>query len=253
MKKSALNILVVEDEFLVAADIEESLLSLGYKVQNTVATGQGAINEVEKNLPDVILMDIILKGEMNGIEAATTIQRKHNVPIIYLTANADIGTVEKAKISLPYGYIIKPFTDKELQTNIEIARFKFENDVKSKIESDQFNRFFHLDDSKDREQLIVEAQDGLEKVKLPDIYFIEYDGEKCHIHLLNDSIVLKGSLSDLDHRLPDNMFMRVSKSHIINTRKVFMAKMPEIIISDKMSVITVEESYVDELQTRLQA
>lgn len=253
MTKSALNVLVVEDEFLVAADIEESLLSLGYKVQNTVASGQAAIDEVEKNLPDVILMDIILKGAMNGIEAATKIQQKHNVPIIYLTANADIGTVEKAKISLPYGYIIKPFTDKELQTNIEIARFKFENDVKSKIESDQFNRFFNRDDVRDKELLIVEAVEGLEKINLPDIYFVEQDGDQCYIHLLNDSIVVKGNLADIEHRLPADSFLRVSKDHVINTSKVFMSKLPEVIIADKMSVITVEDKYIDDLQSRINA
>jgi CheY-like chemotaxis protein len=74
-----LNILIVEDEILVATDIEESLESLGYSVQNAVASGQAAIDEVEKNLPDIILMDIVLKGEMTGIEAANIIRKKYNV------------------------------------------------------------------------------------------------------------------------------------------------------------------------------
>lgn len=139
MKK--INVLIVEDEILVATDIEESLTGLGYSVQNSVATGAAAISEVEKQLPDIILMDIMLKGPMTGIEAASHIRKHHNVPIIYLTANADISTIEKAKHSLPYGYIIKPFNEKDLQTNIEIARFKFENDMKTQMESDQFNKF----------------------------------------------------------------------------------------------------------------
>lgn len=249
---SALNILIVEDEFLVAADIEESLVSLGYKVQNCVASGLGAIAEVEKNLPDIILMDIVLKGEMNGIEAATIINQKHNVPIIYLTANADIGTVEKAKVSLPYGYIIKPFTEKELHTNIEIARFKFENDIKSKIESDQFNKFFELG-KRDKQQLIVDSEGGLEKISLPDVYYIEQDGDACQIHLLNESIVVKRALDDLARRFPDDIFVRVSKDHLVNTQKIFMAKFPEIIIADKMSVITVEDAYKELLESKIQA
>ncbi len=248
---SALNILIVEDEFLVAADIEESLLSLGYQVQNCVASGLGAIAEVEKNLPDIILMDIVLKGDMNGIEAATIINQKHNVPIIYLTANADIGTVEKAKVSLPYGYIIKPFTEKELQTNIEIARFKFENDIKSKIESDQFNKFFEMG-KRDKQQLIVDSESGLEKISLPDVYYIEQDGDTCHIHLLNESIVVKRALDDLALRFPNNEFVRVSKDHLVNTQKIFMAKFPEIIIADKMSVITVEDAYKELLESKIQ-
>jgi two-component system, LytTR family, response regulator LytT len=247
---AALNILIVEDEFLVAADIEESLLSLGYKVQNCVASGLGAIAEVEKNLPDIILMDIVLKGEMNGIEAATIINQKHNVPIIYLTANADIGTVEKAKVSLPYGYIIKPFTEKELQTNIEIARFKFENDIKSKIESDQFNKFFELG-KQDKQQLIVDSEKGLEKISIPDVYYIEQDGDECQIHLLQESIVVKRSLAELERRFPSDVFIRVSNDHLVNTGKIFMAKFPEIIIADKMSVITVEDKYKELLESRL--
>ncbi len=142
MNKSEYKILVVEDELLVATDIEESLDSLGYIVQGTVDTGLGAISNVEKSLPDLILMDINLKGEMSGIEAAKIITQNHNVPIIYLTANADLSTINQAKVALPYGYIIKPFTDKDLQTNIEIAIFRFENDMKLKMESEQFNTFF---------------------------------------------------------------------------------------------------------------
>lgn len=247
---SALNILIVEDEFLVAADIEESLLSLGYKVQNCVATGPGAIAEVEKNLPDIILMDIVLKGEMNGIEAATIINQKHNVPIIYLTANADIGTVEQAKISLPYGYIIKPFTEKELQTNIEIARFKFENDIKSKIESDQFNKFFQFG-KQDNEQIIVDSVDGLEKIHIPDVYYLEQDGNQCIIHMFQDKVVVNRSLTDLESRFPSDSFIRVSKDHLVNIKKIFMAKFPEIIIADKMSVITVEETYREHLESKI--
>lgn len=247
----ALNILIVEDEFLVAADLEESLLGLGYKVQNCVASGLGAIEEVEKNLPDIILMDIVLKGEMNGIEAATIIQQKHNVPIIYLTANADIGTVEKAKFSLPYGYILKPFTEKELQTNIEIARFKFENDLKSKMESDQFNKFFKLSEQ-DKDLLIVETDSGaLDKISMPDIYYVEDLGDTCKIHLFSDSVMIKMPLSEVAGRLPGDLFIQVNNYCLVNIRKIFLAKYPEIIIADKMSVISVDEAYKEAVESRI--
>ena len=249
MKKS-INVLVVEDEYLVAADIEESLIALGYKVQNTVASGQAAIDEVEKNLPDIILMDIFLKGKMNGIEAATIIQQKHDVPIIYLTANADIATVEKAKISLPYGYVLKPFTDKELQTIIEIAHYKFENDLKYKIESDQFHKFFRYGE-KDKNELIVEAEKGLEKINIHDVYYIEQVLEYCHIYFLNDSLRVKESLGKLESNFPSSMFLRISNDHLINIDKIFLIKLPEIIIADKMSVITVEEPYLEQFKSRI--
>ncbi len=202
-------ILIVEDEILVATDIEESLESLGYTIQKIVDTGKKAIEEVEKSLPDLVLMDINLKDEMTGIEAASIITQKHDVPIIYLTANADIATVNKAKVALPYGYIIKPFTDKDLQTNIEIAIFKFGNDLKLKFESEQFNTFFDLKDH-EKNQIIVHASQGLEKINIDDVYFIEKDDDQTVIHMFDEEVSTKKPFSELIEFFPKNKFVRVS-------------------------------------------
>ncbi len=245
-----LNILIVEDEVLVATDIEESLQSLGYNVQNAVATGKAAIEEVQKKLPDVILMDIMLKGSMTGIEAANIIRQKHDVPIIYLTANADISTIEKAKISLPYGYIIKPFTEKDLRTNIEIARFKFENDMKSKIESDQFNKFFDIGVQK-KDHVFFQGEKGFEKINPEDVYFVEKQNEFSIIHLLDEEILSKSSIEDIGKLFAKDKFLRVSDLYIVNLDKIFMAKFPEIIIADKMSVITVDQDRQTEIQSKI--
>ena len=245
-----LNILIVEDEILVATDIEESLDSLGYNVQNSVAYGQAAIDEVEKRLPDIILMDIMLKGEMTGIEAANIIRKKHDVPIIYLTANADIATIEKAKISLPYGYIIKPFTEKDLQTNIEIARFKFESDIKSKMESDQFNRFFKHDDNENNE-LIVQGEKGLEKINLKDVYYIAHEQGKSVVYLAEEEIILQKSLDECEKLFPPEKFIRTGGHYIVNIDKIFIHKFPEIVIADKMTVITVDEDKRALLEAKL--
>lgn len=247
---SQLDILVVEDEFLVAADIEESLLGLGYNVQATVASGKAAIEEVERKLPDLILMDIILKGDMTGIEAANIIGQKHDVPVIFLTANADVSTIEKAKISLPYGYIIKPYSEKDLQTNIEIARYKFENDIQSKMESDQFNKFFKSS-SKIKNQLILEGEEGLEKINLPNVYYVEQNGDHSMVHLRDEKVAVMGSLDEVEKRFPENTFVRVSEDYLINLDKVFIAKYPELIMADKMTVIMVEDEYRDLLEAML--
>ncbi len=245
-----LNILVVEDEYLVAADIEESLLSLGYDVQNTVASGPAAINEVAKRLPDLILMDIILKGDMTGIEAASLIGQKHDVPIIFLTANADVATIEKAKISLPYGYIIKPFSEKDLQTNIEIARYKFENDIKSRIEGDQFNTFFKSSTTA-RNQVLMEGEMGLEKINLPNVYYVERLGGQSKVCLRDDSLIVQEDLDKVARKLPEDTFIRVNSDFIINLDKIFIAKYPELIMADKMTVITVDDEYRDLLEAML--
>ena len=239
MKESDYKILIVEDEILVATDIEESLESLQYSVQNSVATGLDAIAEVEKSLPDLILMDINLKGKMTGIEAATIISQNHNVPIIYLTANADLSTINQAKVALPYGYIIKPFTDKDLQTNIEIALYKFENDMKLKMESEQFNTFFDLKDH-EKNQMIIHGVKGLEKINIDQVYFLENTGEQTIIHLFDEEVVTNKSLAEMVEFFPKNKFIQVSESFVINAAKVFVVKHPEVIMADKMSVITVD-------------
>lgn len=123
-------ILVVEDEAIVAMVIKQRLLSLGYVVSGIAASGNEAITRVEGTYPDLVLMDILLKGDMDGIEAAAIIQERFNVPVVFLTAHSDEKTLERAKQIDPYGYIIKPFTEKDLNTSIELAlhRHRKENE-----------------------------------------------------------------------------------------------------------------------------
>ncbi len=242
MSNAKYKVLVVEDELLVAMDIEESLTNLGYIVQNTVDTGILAIEEVEKSLPDIILMDINLKGDMSGIDAAKVICSKNDVPVVYLTANADLSTINQAKVALPYGYIIKPFVDKDLQTNIEIAIFKFKSDMKFKLESEQFNTFFDLKDH-DNNQLIIHAQAGLEKINIDKVFFLEEQGDNTILHMLDEEIIVEKSLKVTYDLFPKADFVQISKQFIINSSKVFIVKFPEVIISEKMSVITVDPEF----------
>ena len=118
------NVLVVEDESIVSKDIQLSLKKLGYHVVGAASTGEQAVLLAQQHMPDIILMDIMLKGEMNGIEAADTIRKETNIPVIFLTAYADESTLAKAKVTQPYGYIIKPFKEIDIHTSIEMALYK---------------------------------------------------------------------------------------------------------------------------------
>ena len=104
-----MNILVVEDESIVAKDIQVCLRKLGYDVVGNVSSGEEAVLKAEEFDLDLVMMDIMLKGEMSGIEAADIIRKKKSIPVIFLTAYTDRNTVDKAKETEPYGYIIKPF------------------------------------------------------------------------------------------------------------------------------------------------
>ena len=117
------NVLVVEDENIVAVDIMDRLRGLGYEISAHVTSGEAAIEKAGELRPDLVLMDIMLKGQMDGVEAAEVIGRRFGLPVIYLTAYMDSTTLERAKITVPYGYILKPFEERELHTTIEMALF----------------------------------------------------------------------------------------------------------------------------------
>lgn len=117
-------IMIVEDEGLTAAYIQDVLENMGYVITSHEFSGEEAIESALKNKPDLILMDIKLQGRMDGIEAANEILKQMSVPIVYLTAHSDKAILERAKITQPYAYVLKPFNSKELQSNIEMALYK---------------------------------------------------------------------------------------------------------------------------------
>ncbi|MEW6714733.1 MAG: PAS domain S-box protein [Nitrospirota bacterium] len=131
-------IMVVEDESIVAEDIKTSLENMGYIVPAVVSTGAEAIQKASELKPDLVLMDIMLKENMNGITAAGQIRSLFNVPVIYLTAYVDDETLERAKLTEPFGYITKPFDDRELKGTIEIALYKSRMERKLKESREWF-------------------------------------------------------------------------------------------------------------------
>jgi len=130
-------VLIVEDEVIVARAIASQLKQLGYIVTGTASSGHVAINKASETEPDIVLMDIILKGDMDGIVAANHIRENLDIPVIFLTAYSDNNTLERAKITQPFGYIVKPFTIKDLQIAIEIALLKHQLECDLRENRDQ--------------------------------------------------------------------------------------------------------------------
>ena len=133
----AVKILIVEDQVIVARDEQHILEALDYNVVGTSATGEDAITLAETLQPDLVLMDVMLKGEMDGIEAARHIRERFDIPVIFVTAYADQATLQRAKLIGPFGYILKPFEEHDLLTNIEMALYKHQMDKRLK-ESEQW-------------------------------------------------------------------------------------------------------------------
>lgn len=121
---AAVRILIVEDESIVALDLRSTLEELGYQVVGTADTGEAAVELAMREHPDIVLMDIRLRGAMDGTEAAEQIRRRYNVPVIYLTAYSDDATLRRAQASEPYGYLLKPFAERDLQVAIQMALYR---------------------------------------------------------------------------------------------------------------------------------
>ncbi len=114
-------VLIVEDEAIVSMDLRHKLEAMGYSVPAEINSGEDAVDAASQLRPDVVLMDIRLSGEMDGIDAAGEIRRRFNIPVVYLTSHADEDTLARAKRTEPSGYILKPFDDSSLRAVVEMA------------------------------------------------------------------------------------------------------------------------------------
>ena len=135
-------VMIVEDEIIIAEDIRNMVTRKGYEVPAIVDSGEEAIEKAEAIKPDLILMDNVLKGEIDGIEAAEEIRTRLGIPVVYLTSFAEEKTVERAKVTEPFGYLLKPFEERELHTAIEIALYKYKLDAALRESEERFRTFF---------------------------------------------------------------------------------------------------------------
>ncbi len=246
---SKTNILIVEDESIVAKDIQNSLKKLGYIVVGICSTGEDAIKVTEELKPDLILMDIMLKGDMSGIDSATHIREKHNIPVIYLTAYADESTLSKAKVSEPYGYIIKPFKEIDLHTSIEMAIYKHGKETNVRKERDFLYSIVENKESKDI--IFVKSNSRLVKVKTSDIYFVEALKDYVVINTASARYTIHSTMKDIEKKLPSADFIRVHRSFIVRIDKIVAIEQPNLILEEDKKLIPIGGSYKDDLSKRL--
>ncbi|AUB56693.1 two-component system response regulator [Methanobacterium subterraneum] len=132
--------MLVEDEIIVAADVKNRLENMGYEVLGIFDTGEEAIEKAGELKPNLVLMDIVLKGDMDGIDAAQKIRELFDIPIIYLTAYSDEKTLQRAKVTEPFGYVLKPFEDREIQSAIEMAIYKHKMEQQLKESEEKYRK-----------------------------------------------------------------------------------------------------------------
>ena len=242
-------ILIVEDENIVAKDLESILQDLGYKVIGIVSNAIDAITMTALHKPNLVLMDIMIKGKASGIEAAKEIKSKYDIPVVFLTAYADDKTIDKAKDAFPYGYIIKPFKEKELETTIEMAINKYDEDKNVKKERDLYHSLISQKSSND--SIFIRADYKLNKIKYEEIYFIEALKDYVVINTADNVFTTHTTMKEMVRVLPDDQFVRVHRSFIVRLDKIFSIKYPDLIIEGKMKVIPIGSLYRKELYDKL--
>ena len=211
---TTINILIVEDDPIIAADIGASLQQMGFGVTDTIEAGEEVLNSIAKNKPDVVLMDIQLEGELDGIQTAHLLNEQFPLPIIFLTANTDRDTFDRAKETQPYAFLSKPFDSFDLEHGIELAIQKFAEfqDVQNKTGEEKPDGPIILTDRiflKDHRQHIV-------KIFLKDLLFIRAQGNYCDIFTKEKKFTITSNLKNFERKLDDASFVRVHRSFLIN-------------------------------------
>lgn len=243
------NVLVVEDESIVSKDIQHSLKKLGYNVVGAAATGERALELIISENPDIVLMDIMLKGEMTGIDTAAKVKEIKGIPVIFLTAYADESTLSKAKITEPYGYIIKPFKEIDLHTSIEMALYKHSKEKEVEKERDLLYNI--VENKENKEFIFVKSNSRLVKLKTDDLYFIEALKDYVVINTLNSRYTIHSTMKDIERKLPSDDFIRVHRSFIVRLDKIAAIEQPNLILESDKKTIPIGGSYKDDLVKKI--
>jgi DNA-binding LytR/AlgR family response regulator len=251
MENNNINVYIVEDESIVAKDIQNSLKKLGYNVLGISNNGADAVKNIVDLEPNIVLMDIMIKGSMTGIDVAEIIKKEYNIPVIFLTAYADESTLAKAKITEPYGYILKPFKEIDLHSTIEMALYKHKKDTEIQKERDFLYSLVENKDEAAKDILFVKSNSRLVKVNLKDIYYVEALKDYVVLNTQFTRYTIHSTMKDIEKKLDNGDFIRVHRSFITRIDKIQTIENQTIVLEDNKKVIPIGGSYRDDLLTKL--
>jgi DNA-binding LytR/AlgR family response regulator len=210
-------ILVVEDEMIIGAKISMQFTNLGYEVSGLLSRGEDVPFHVAENKPDIILLDINLKGNLDGIETAKLLSANGHTPIIFLTANSDEATFNRAKAVKPAAFISKPFKQLDLQRAIEltISRMEEKQPDTDMGETELEERPSFLND-----RMFVRNKDRMVKIMFDDVLFIEAVRNYSRIITRNNEFLLSITLKIIEDKLPEAVFVRIHRTYLVNITKI---------------------------------
>lgn len=234
----ALKILIVEDERIIAKDLEGIVKMYGHQVAGLAANAHTAIEILKNASVDLVLLDINLRGESDGIDVAQHIRAHEQIPFLFITSFSDDATLSRAKETSPYGYLLKPFEDENVKVAIEMAMAAFEREQRT--QPDEARPDFVIKDS-----IFIKDKSVYKKIKFEEILFIKADSNYSDIHIRKRKYTLRCTLKDFEEKLPAQHFERVHKSYIVNLSHIDAINSTYILIDDHQLPIS------REMQSRL--
>ncbi len=243
-------ILIVEDEFSIAMDIEMRLQNLEYNPVGIASNYHEAIGMAADHNPDLVLMDINLDGSKTGIEAADSIRNMFNIPVVFLTANADPATFESANSVKPFGFVLKPFKDIDLKNNIEIAFSRHKEYIEHLKEIELHKKSLsEIEQMASGDSLFIKEKGQMVRLELNTVIRLEALDNYTLLFTESGKKVITGFLKDVLAKLSPNRFIRVHRSHAVAISKIDRIEDNLVYLGD--TAIPVSKSYRSDLNDKI--
>jgi len=232
-----IKILIVEDNVIIADDMQSMLEEIGYNIVANVIDYESAIEALENNEVDLALLDVILATERTGIDVGKYIREHKNIPFIFVTSNSDKATVENAKSVKPNGYLVKPFEQQDLFTSIEIALSNFNEQA-----ADTASREEHASGNNSilRNSIFVKKNQHYHRIAFDEIRYVKADNVYLEVHTKDKSYLVRSAMKGYIEKLPSNQFFRAHKSYIVNLDHIEAINTRDIVINGETIPISKE-------------
>jgi two-component system, LytTR family, response regulator LytT len=240
-------ILIVEDDINISENIHEILELLGYVNIDIANSANQAIKIVKKNRPDLVFMDIKLKGDKDGIELGEIIKQMIEVPLVYVTSYSDPTIIERAKRVNPAGFIVKPFNTNDIHAIVEIVLYnkRTKPGLESASAKGKDESPYLVTDA-----VFIKADNAFERVSYQDIYYVEANGNMVTIFTKNRNFTIRKSMKEMDEKLPPHLFLRVQKSFIVQLGQIESFNTKDITLRSG-SVVQVGRQYYNSFLAKL--
>jgi DNA-binding LytR/AlgR family response regulator len=232
-------ILIVEDEPFIAENLQEMLSIFGHENTEIANSANQAIKAIKVSRPDLVLLDVKIKGDQDGIELGGIIKEQYQLPFVYITSYSDKETVNRAKHTQPLGFIVKPFTKDDVYAAIEVALF---NKNRIAVKGPQSLLASENPTTYNNDSIFIKKKGMLEKVKYEDLVWIEADGNHITVNTCDArTYTIRKSLKEITDKLPKDRFLRVHKSFVVLVDAVTAIDTSYVYLGDKQ--IPIGRSY----------